>query len=63
MSYYAKPAHLTQAQFDQVKNQILPVMSRMSREQIFQMADLLFAEASNRDVPEPKDNWRLEVRV
>ena len=59
----AKPAQLTEAQFDQVKSQLVPVMGRMTRLQIFEMADFLYAEARNRDTPGLRDDWKFEVRV
>lgn len=63
MSKVDSSHRLTDQQLDQVKDQLAPVMSRMTRLQIFEMADFLYAEARRRRPTTTVDDWRFEINV
>ena len=56
-------SRLTDQQLDQVKHQLTPVMARMTRLQIFEMADFLYAEARRRHSSASVEDWRFEINV
>lgn len=56
-------SRLTDDQLEQVKRQLAPLMGRMTRLQIFEMADFLYAEARSRSASASLDDWRFELRV
>ena len=46
-----------------MKEQLAPVMRRMTRLQIFEMADFFYAQARERSSEGSIDDWRFEISV
>ncbi|WP_312821210.1 hypothetical protein [Brevundimonas sp.] len=46
-----------------MKDQLAPVMRRMTRLQIFEMADFFYAQARERNSNSGIDDWRFEISV
>ena len=46
-----------------MKDQLAPVMRRMTRLQIFEMADFFYAQARERNSDSGIDDWRFEISV
>lgn len=63
MSHVDQSPNLSDAQLEQVKRQLAPVMGRMTRLQIFEMADFLYAEARSRRSQTAVEDWRFEISV
>ena len=63
MSDYDPTARVTEEQLALMKEQLAPVMKRMTRLQIFEMADFFYAQARERKAQSQVEDWRFELRV
>ncbi|WP_242915384.1 hypothetical protein [Brevundimonas pishanensis] len=52
---------MTEEQLALMKEQLAPVMSRMTRLQIFEMADFFYAQARERRSESSVEDWRFEI--
>lgn len=61
MSDYDPNSRVTEEQLALMKEQLSPVMTRMTRLQIFEMADFFYAQARERRSESHIDDWRFEI--
>ncbi|WP_461343795.1 hypothetical protein [Brevundimonas sp. GN22] len=61
MHEYDPSSRVTEEQLALMKEQLAPVMSRMTRLQIFEMADFFYAQARERRSESSVEDWRFEI--
>lgn len=63
MADYDPTARVTEEQLSLLKEQLTPVLRRMTRLQIFEMADFFYAQARERASQTKVDDWQLGIGV